>query len=78
MNGYVCELLVLRANSINLYHDLIMVLPFNWRDLNFVMVHSAYISMDQSISKNALAASGEGSRGVALQCVILSYVTPFH
>lgn len=66
MNGYVCELLVLRANYINPYHDLIMFLLFNWRDLDFVMVSSAYISTDQSVCKNALAASGEGSRGVAL------------
>lgn len=55
MNGYVgmCELLVL-------------VLLFNWRDLDFVLVSYAYISMDQGKSKNALAASGEGSTGVAL------------
>lgn len=50
----------------NPYHDLITGFLFNWRDLGSVMVSAAYISMDQSRSKNALAASGEGSRGVAL------------
>lgn len=58
--------MVLRANYINPYNDLIKVLLFHWRDLDFVMVRSAYISVDQSRSENALAASGEGSKGVAL------------
>ena len=82
----MCELVVLMANNINPYlinvichqNDLIMVLLFNRRDLDFLMVGSAYISMDQSKNKNVLAASGEGSRGVALYCLILSYVTAFH
>lgn len=72
MNWCVRELFVLRTNYINPYHDLIRCLLFNCRGLDFVMVGSAYISMDQSKGRNALAASGEGSgvrgRGVALQC----------
>lgn len=56
----------LRANYINLYPDLIMVSLFNWMHLDFVMVVSTNISMDQSASKNASAASGEGGRVVSL------------
>lgn len=42
------------ANYINLYHDLIIAPHFNWRDPHFVMVGSAYISVDQSMSLRML------------------------
>lgn len=76
MNGRVYKLLILWANYVNPYHDLTTVLLFNWRDLEFAL-SSEHISMHESRRINALAASGEGSRGVALYCVILSYVTAF-
>lgn len=34
------------------YHDVIMVFRFNWRDLDFVIECSAFISMDQRKSGN--------------------------